>query len=89
MKRLNRLCSAIQTICPQGSLALTSIAEDPTLRTWKGSISVGCVILAEATGTTEEVIASLTDRLEKMSQRLLHQLSQQNSEEDAPSSKGP
>lgn len=45
-------------------------------KAWKGTISVGCMILAEATGETEEVILELTHKLERMSQRLMHQLSQ-------------
>jgi hypothetical protein len=72
MKRFNRLCSAIRTICPQGSLTLTGIYGDQD--SWKGTISVGCMLLAEATGSLEEVLKELTTKLEKMSQRLLTQL---------------
>jgi hypothetical protein len=86
MKRFNRLCSAIQTICPQGSLSLTSVPEDPELKTWKGTISVGCMILADATGTTEGVINELTEKLEKMSQRLLRQLTSTTEDSVPPSS---
>lgn len=89
MKRLNRLCSAIQTICPQGSLTLTGVPEDPDQKTWKGTISVGCMILAECTGTPEEILKELTGKLERMSQRLLRQLTPSNPPEDSvpPSSK--
>lgn len=78
MKRLNRLCNAIQTICPQGSFGLTGTTDDQNQSTWKGTISIGCMILAEATGTTEEVIEELTSSLEKMSQRIMHQLKPSN-----------
>lgn len=87
MKRLNRLCSAIQTICPQGSLSLTSVPEDPELKTWKGTIAVGCMILVDATGTTDEVIKELTGKLEKMSQRLMRQLASPTEDSVPPSSK--
>jgi hypothetical protein len=78
MKRLNRLCSAIQTICPQGSLTLIGISDDPDQNTWKGTISVGCVILAESTGSPEDIVRELTMKLEKMSQRLMRQLTPSN-----------
>lgn len=87
MKRLICLCNAVQTICPQGSLTLTGVPEDPDQKTWKGTISIGCMILAESTGTLEEVITKLTIELERMSQRLIRQLSPLSSPEDgSPSS---
>lgn len=75
MKSFNHLCNAIRTICPQGSLTLIGGDESPEQKAWKGTISVGCMILAEATGEVDEVIAELTSKLESMSQRLLRQLS--------------
>ena len=58
-------------------------------KAWKGTISVGCMILAEATGEPEEVIIELTHKLEKMSQRLMRQLSQSTPPDEGvpPSSK--
>lgn len=88
MKRFNRLCNAIRAICPEGSLTLTGGNETPEQKSWKGTISVGCMILAEATGETEEVIVELTHKLEKMSQRLMRQLEPSSSgESEPPSSK--
>jgi hypothetical protein len=89
MKRLNRLCNAIQAICPQGSLTLTGTSDDPDQRTWKGTISIGCMILAEAIGTLEEVLKELTQKLEKMSQRLMRQLAPSNPPEDGSPSSSP
>lgn len=86
MKRLNRLCSAIRTICPEGSLTLTGGNESPEQKSWKGTISVGCMILAEATGEIEEVIKELTSKLESMSQRLMHQLTTPTDDSVPPSS---
>lgn len=74
MKTLNRLCNAIRTICPEGSLILTGGDESPEQKSWKGMISVGGMILASSTGEVEEVITELTHKLESMSQRLLRQL---------------
>jgi hypothetical protein len=89
MKRLICLCNAVQTICPQGSLTLTGVPEDPDQNTWKGTISIGCMILAESTGTLEEVITDLTKKLKRMSQRLLLQLAPFNPPDDGlpPSSR--
>ena len=87
MKRLNRLCSAIRTICPEGSLTLTGGNESPEQKSWKGTISVGCMILAEATGEIEEVIKELTSKLESMSQRLMRQLTIPTDDSIPPSSK--
>jgi hypothetical protein len=87
MKRLNRLCNAIRTICPEGSLTLTGGDESPEQKSWKGTISVGCMILAEATGEIEEVIKELTSKLESMSQRLMRQLSSPVEDSVPPSSK--
>jgi len=89
MKRLIRLCNAVQTICPQGSLTLTGVPEDPENNTWKGTISIGCMILVESTGTVEEVLMDLNSKLERMSKRLMRQLSPSSPPEDGspPSSK--
>ena len=87
MKRLNRLCSAIRTIYPEGSLTLTGGNESPEQKSWKGTISVGCMILAEATGEIEEVIKELTSKLESMSQRLMRQLTIPTDDSIPPSSK--
>lgn len=86
MKRLNRLCSAIRTICPEGSLTLTGGNESPEQKSWKGTISVGCMILDEATGEIEEVIKELTNKLESMSQRLMRQLTTPTDDSSPPSS---
>jgi hypothetical protein len=86
MKRFNRLCNAIRTICPEGSLTLTGGDGSPDQKSWKGTISVGCMILAEATGEPEEVIVELTHKLEKMSQRLLRQLTPSEPPDDGPPS---
>lgn len=70
-------------------MTLTGGNQSPEQKSWKGTISVGCMILAEATGETEEVIIELTHKLEKMSQRLLRQLTPSSPPDDGdpPSSK--
>lgn len=86
MERFNRLCNAIRAICPEGSLTMTGGNQTLEQKSWKGTISVGCMILAEATGETEEVIIELTHKLERMSQRILRQLTQSNPPDSGPPS---
>ena len=63
-------------------MTLTGGNQSLEQKSWKGTISVGCMILAEATGETEEVIIELTHKLEKMSQRLLRQLTPSSPPDD-------
>ena len=87
MKRLLRLCNSIQAMSSSGGLSLTDVpSEDPDRMLWKGTVSVGCVILLESTGNVEEVITDLTRRLEKMSQRMMNQLVPSSPPEEGPPS---
>jgi hypothetical protein len=87
VKRLLRLCNSIQAMSPYGSLSLTGVpSENPDRMLWKGTVSIGCVILLESTGSVEEVIKDITMRLERMSQQMMKQLVPSSPpEEDPPS----
>lgn len=70
MEKFNRLCEAARSITPQATVNFTGEGE-----LWRGSVSVGGIILVDAIGTTEEVIQQLTQKLERMSQRVIARLS--------------
>jgi hypothetical protein len=76
VKRLLRLCNAIRAIYPMGSFCLSGISgDDKSNDLWKGTVTVGDAILLETTGSVDTVVLELTRKLEKMSQRMLAQLS--------------
>ena len=69
MKQLKKLADAIRTISEQSTLSITGVPGSATA--WKGTVSVGGIVLIDATGSLEEVVAQLISKLEKMSKRML------------------
>jgi hypothetical protein len=67
MYSLSRLCEAIRAITPQAELRLHG--KEGGLYT--GSVQVAGVVLAEAEGDLDGVMAALTKRIESMSQRMM------------------
>lgn len=73
MDAFKRLVGAVRAISNQGTFSITSLPDND--EAWKGSVSVGGVILVDATGDLDHVVEILTSKLEKMSQRMHARLS--------------
>lgn len=69
MERLARLLEAVRVISPHGEFRLKGVPEQDGA--CQGTVVVGGVVLVESPiGTPEEVVHSVTRKLEGMSQRM-------------------
>lgn len=74
MNILIRLCEAIRTISPYAFIKFDGKGgkgED----LWTGTIGVGNIVIVEHTGTLEEVVDQLSEKLTKLSTGVLTRLS--------------
>lgn len=82
MYTLRRLCEAVRAISPHASIKFTG-KPDPLTGNgdlWKGTIAVGDAIIAEHTGTLDEVTDALTQRLSRLTHAVLTRLGREGDE---------
>ncbi len=83
MKSFKRLCNAVRAISPYGVISISGAPHPVTGDgdNWRGSVSVGGVILVENVGDFDAVLEELTKKIEKMGKRVVDGL---NSPSDPP-----
>lgn len=76
MYPLKRLCNAIRAISPYAAIKFSGIPDPVTGNgdLWRGTISVGAVIILESTGTLDDVLKELTSNIGNLSAKIIRQL---------------
>jgi hypothetical protein len=69
--KMKRLCRAIRAISPHGSICFRGAPEPGNADLWRGVIAMGDIIIVEHTGSIDEVLEELTEKLETISHKVI------------------